>query len=354
MSVNLQGYHYQGTKGDDAGQDAPHGPILLLAAGYPGTVQTEPLALSYPDFMSGKKCYIGYDSSDNPKFWGRIGAYYGPYLFGLGIGEIPAVETWRSYIGSYVNSSGEVISGAPEACTLARCNWVYIIVGEPAEGAHWSSTLPEDGFCANYNQGYSRNDMFALKSYATSYLLNHLKRKQTGGQWKFNGRYMATGAGSGTLTANIVTGLTRYEGFRSWATGWLYPGSSAYEYIRDQYTGGLYPSVNAEPFGNYNPAGSIANPDLINYLTSDIKIPSISTSRYITGTIATASTFEFRENLLNGRLYVYACSAPGSAALPFQIDKQFPGYSYPRYGAEGMWLPSYSCGFIMTSEGVTL
>lgn len=353
--ANLMGYYVQQGQGQGTGGGTPSAPsnILIPAAGYPGSVELGPLDLQKTGFVDERLCYIGYSSAEEPRLSGRINAYYGPYLFSVGMVEIPPVDGWDTYIGSWVDAEGVTHTGAPENAEPVHCNFVYCVVGEPAAGATWYTTLPANGFCANNNQGYAWDTPFSLKSYTASWILNNAKVVRTGAQWKFNGRWSATGGGSGTAAVNIGKQLKQYNGFRSWATGWLYPGRSSYRYILDQYPMNYYPSAAVEPFAAYDRTNIIAAPEFWHYGSSDIVIPSVRTDD-ITGAVATASTVDFEENLLTGRLYVDACAKPGSGLnTPMQIEGLFPGYRYPTLGAQ-MWLPSFSCGFVFTSEAVTI
>lgn len=364
---NLMGYYYDGAVGNggapSSGDSASS--LLLPSAGYPGTVELPPLDLSYPAFMEGKKCYIGYGTKD---VWGdptdpniknvRIDTYYGPYYFGFGIVDIPPVEDWLDRIGSYVDENGNTVSGPPAAANYAHCNWIYCVVGEPAADAHFTDTLPEDAFCANYNQGYALPYMFSLYGYVYDYVNSHLRKTATGGQYKFNGRYVSTGSGGSSSYVNIRTGLKVYEGFKMWATGWLQTGASYFAYIKKQYGGlDLYPSCNSSPFTAYTPAAIIANPDFIHYLSTDIVIPSIATYGPSRDTISTAATVSYDTNIVTGRAVVKGCAPPSAGSLntPFQLKGLFSGYEYPGgLNPSGLWMPSWASGFIFTSEGVEM
>ena len=344
------GYHCQGAANSGASGGSDN--LLFLAAGYPGTLEIQPLALRYDDFMDGKYCYIGYDEwYGSPGVNGfEITKYYGPYYFGFGFVEIPPVDGWLNMISSYLDAAGNTIMGQPDG-VAAHCNWIYCIVGEPAPGAGWHNTLPDDGFCANYNQGYNRADMMSLELYVQQYIFNRL-HSVGNVQYKFNGRYVSYGGGS--RSRNILSGLKQYNGSHSWATGWLFTGDSCFQYIRDQYNGlNFYPSCVKDAFSDYSRVGMTANPDMVNYLRvdNDIIVPSIKTVNF-QGFPVTATTMSYNHNLLTNREYVYSCAIANN--LIFQLKGQFPGYHYPTIDNKGMWLPSFSHGFFYTSEAVSV
>lgn len=344
---DLRGYHVQGA----GGSSGAGGGLLLLAGAYPGGVDLPALELEIPGFQNGKKCYIGYSTHDvwgvehEPHLGDQIDVYYGPYYWGLGMVEIPPIEGWENLVTAYVDAAGTVVSGSPDVMTPARCYLLYGVVGDPAPNAAWYNTLPSEGYCPNYNQGYARKYMFKLKADGAQFLMGQARRG--GSQYKLNGRYAATGGGGRQV--DIARGLRQYSGSHSWATGWLYPGSSAYAYLQEQQD--ISPSVSGSPFSIYSRYGLSVTPDVQMY-TSGITVPSIATET-MTGSPATASTLSFRES--DGRMRYYGCAIPDPVSIggPFQLEGQFYGYEYPA-GYSGMWLPSWMTGFIFTSEEITV
>lgn len=356
---NLMGYHVQGRKNGEGFAPSPASDVLIHAPSYPGPVSVPGLALSYENFMNGKRCFVGYNyDGETFDLNGRINCYAGPYWFGFGLVEVPPVEGFREKVGGYVDISGNIVEGAPEnGFSFAHCYLCYCIVGDIDDSGDLVENLPADAFCPNINQGYAWPNMFSMKDYVAAAILapGSLKFSQGRVQYKFNGRFVGAG-GKGEAVQNVNSSLKTYDGFSSWASGWLYPDNSVYGYIRriSEYT---LPSTNKTPFTTYSHSGFTVTPNFIMYPEYVTAAPSISTYTYIGGNTATASTVDYTSNILTSQAIVNACAAPSVGAVdnnPLQLQGLFDGFVYPSSGRTGTWLPSWAAGYIFTSEGVSL
>lgn len=367
MAKNLCGYYVQaggfnapGAYGSPVDEMEAGGGFLFFPWCYPGSI-TLNFRSSFDWFNDGKKCYVGLDVNGNVSM-SAIRSYMGPMLFAVGMQELPIPAGWYNEVAQWRASNGIVYPGPVLGGAAAHCNILYCAVGELAPGGGVVSTLPADGFCCNYNQGYGRLDLFSMYDIFASYVKNFTYHKSNGKQYKFNGRHISTGGavgGSGGAygaPVNIVNGLTMYGGYKPWATGWLYWGDSVYKFLYDENT--VFPSCFSGGLPAYSQNVNIS-PELVMYYPYSLgglvpEVPSVATTT-IFGYNASNSVVRLSFNTLANEYKMSGCSVfDNSSVMGHDMfnTMYFGGASYPSGG--GPFIPTCGIGIMFTPEAVTL
>lgn len=348
--LNLNGYHFQGSMNKEGGE----GEYLILPPAYVGKYEVQPPELYFDGLENSKKCYIGYGDpveGEEYNLYGRITRYYGPYYFNFGLIPLIVHPQWKELI-SEVALDDETLITDLSNCTVPSGYGLFCYIGEPAASAQWYDELPSDGFCGNFNNGYARKDCYYLGQIVAEYFYNKFKISG-GGLYKLNKRYASTGIG-GSKKVNIDKDLTVYDGYKSWSTGWLFPGNSAYGFIRNQDPEQNQPQCNKYPFPEvYKNDYMEFEPKLYICLGSDFIYPTIRTYN-TAGNIATCSLINFEEKFFNDEFLVErGCSSYFSTlAGPLNISDmvyRFDRKKYPYPNTE-MFQPCYHFAYFLTSS----